>query len=400
VSPSLGPLAGLRVLDFSHAAAGPYTTMLLGDLGADVIKIERPGRGDGSRFMGEPIEDANYSDYYFALNRNKRDVLIDLSKPAGAGLALQLVAVSDIVVQNFRPGVMERLGLGFEQVRALKRGLIYASISAFGSEGPWRERPGNDIILQSVSGLMGITGEVDGGPVRIGAPVSDFSAGLFALVGILAALHKVEENPRGQHIKVSMLEASLALMCSYIPKAARGVRIPRLGRGHAQIVPYQAFVCSDGEYLMVGAFTNGFWRHLCEAIGRPELAKDPRFATNADRLANRKLLIPELVQIFAARPIHEWSKVLDDADVPNSPVLELRDAVQTEQVRHAGTIYEVGHGNRLHHMTRFPVRVPGWSTDKDLPAPYMGEHTRAVLAETLGLNQESIATLEADGVIA
>ncbi len=282
------PLDGIRVLDFSHAAAAPFASMFLGDLGAEVIKIVKPGHGDGSRSMGVPMPllDAKDSDYYVSLNRNKKGIVIDLAQAEGAALARRLAAQCDVVMENFRPQVMGRLGLAFEDLRSLRRSLVYCSISAFGDSGPWCERPANDIIMQSVTGLMGVTGEVGGGPVRIGAPIADFSSGLFGLAGVLAALFARERFPQGQHVKVAMLDASLNMMCNYIPSVATlGQRIERLGRGHAQIVPYQAFACADGEYVMVGAFTRGFWRNLCRALGHEEWITDARFKSNPARLA-------------------------------------------------------------------------------------------------------------------
>ena len=235
------PLEGLRVLDFSHAAAGPFATMFLADLGADVVKVEKPGRGDGSCYMGEPMLGPAESDYYLSLNRNKRSVLIDLWSRTAATRDAPC-SRSDIVVQNFRPGVLDRHHLGYDDLRKVRQGLVYCSISAFGSSGPWRDRPANDIIMQSVAGLMGITGEVGGGPVRIGAPISDYATGLFALVGILSALHCRDEHPEGQHVEVAMLDASIAMMANYVPSVATlGKAIPRLGRGHAQSCPIRRF---------------------------------------------------------------------------------------------------------------------------------------------------------------
>ena len=393
------PLEGLRVLDFTHAAAGPFATMFLADLGADVVKIEKPGRGDGSRYMGEPMLGPEESDYYLSLNRNKRSVLIDLSAEDGRQLATDLARESDIVVQNFRPGVLDRHQLGYDDLRQVRPGLVYCSISAFGSSGPWRDRPANDIIMQSVAGLMGITGEVGGGPVRIGAPISDYATGLFALVGILAALHCRDEHPEGQHVEVAMLDASIAMMANYIPSVATmGRTIPRLGRGHAQIVPYQAFLCADGEYVMVGAFTNGFWRRLCDAVDHPEWKDDPRFTSNADRLAHRDVLLRMLEEIFRHRSREEWITVLTEADVPNSPVLELHDAIASEQAVHNGIVQRL-EGAEL-DVIKLPVVSDQWNlTGATLP-PVMGEHTDEVLQGLLGLDGDRIEELIATGVVA
>jgi crotonobetainyl-CoA:carnitine CoA-transferase CaiB-like acyl-CoA transferase len=393
------PLDGLRVLDFSHAAAGPFATMFLADMGAEVVKVEKPGRGDGARYMGEPMLGPIESDYYLSLNRNKKSVLIDLSTEDGRGLATGLARTSDIVVQNFRPGVLDRHRLGYEDLRKVREGLVYCSISAFGSSGPWRDRPANDIIMQSVSGLMGITGEVDGGPVRIGAPISDYATGLFALAGILAALHRRHALPEGQHVEIAMLDASMAMMANYIPSVATlGKAIPRLGRGHAQIVPYQAFLCSDGQYVMVGAFTNGFWRRLCDAVGQPEWKDDPRFTSNADRLAHRGVLLSTLEEIFQRRTQAEWLAALAEADVPNSPVLELRDAIASEQAVHNKIVQRV-EGAEL-DVIKLPVESDRWSPSPATVPPVMGEHTDEVLGKLLGLDRERIDALAEAGVVA
>jgi crotonobetainyl-CoA:carnitine CoA-transferase CaiB-like acyl-CoA transferase len=393
------PLDGLRVLDFSHAAAGPFATMFLADMGAEVVKVEKPGRGDGARYMGEPMLGPIESDYYLSLNRNKKSVLIDLSTEDGRGLATGLAATSDVVVQNFRPGVLDRHRLGYDDLRKVREGLVYCSISAFGSSGPWRDRPANDIIMQSVSGLMGITGEVDGGPVRIGAPISDYATGLFALAGILAALHRRHALPEGQHVEIAMLDASMAMMANYIPSVATlGKTIPRLGRGHAQIVPYQAFLCSDGQYVMVGAFTNGFWRRLCDAVGRPEWKDDPRFTSNADRLAHRDVLLSTLEEIFQRRTQAEWLAALAEADVPNSPVLELHDAIAAEQAVHNKIVQRV-EGAEL-DVIKLPVESDRWSPSPATVPPVMGEHTDEVLGKLLGLDRERIDALAQAGVVA
>ncbi|HSV84027.1 MAG TPA: CaiB/BaiF CoA-transferase family protein [Ramlibacter sp.] len=397
------PLAGLRVLDFTHAAAGPFASMYLGDLGAEIIKIEKPKGGDGARSMGVPMPmlGPKDSDYYVGLNRNKRNVVIDLGHPEGAALARDMVRHCDVVLENFRPRVMDRLGLGFDDLKALRRGLVYASINAFGSTGPWSARPANDIIMQSVSGLMGITGEVDGGPVRIGAPICDFSSGLFMLSGVLAALFARDSHPEGQHVEVAMLDASLNMMCNYIPSVATlGNRIQKMGRGHAQIVPYQAFLCADGEYLMIGAFTRNFWHNLCRVLGHEEWMTEPKYATNPARLANRAELVGKLQAIFSTRPRDEWTGIMTRADVPNSPVYELHDAVASEQVLHNGSLLTVGEGDKAVRTARNPIRVGAWGEDLAEPVHDMGSDTRDVLRNLLGKDDREIEALVAGNVVA
>jgi crotonobetainyl-CoA:carnitine CoA-transferase CaiB-like acyl-CoA transferase len=396
------PLTGMRVLDFSHAAAGPFATMYLADMGAEVIKIEKPGHGDGARFMGRPLLGPADSDYYVGLNRNKKDVLIDLGTTEGASLARALAAVSDVVLENFRPGVMARLGLGFDDLRTLRPGLVYTSISAFGPTGPWSGQPANDVIVQSVSGLMAVTGEVDGGPVRIGAAVADYASGLFALSGTLAALLVRDQHPEGQHVEVAMLDAAIALMSNYVPSIAAGQskQIPRVGRGHAQIVPYQAFECSDGSYLTVGAFTNSFWRRLATVLDHPEWADDPRYLTNADRLANRDELVPKVEALFRARPRAHWLVVLREADVPNSPVYELHDAIESEQAIHNRIVRKVSNDRATTYVVANPIRVAEWTSESaDVPAPSMGLDTKDILSRLLKLTGDDIARLVTQKVI-
>ncbi len=388
--PQRRPLEGLRVLDFTHAAAGPFATMYLADMGAEVIKVERHGRGDGIRHVAE---------YYVALNRDKKDICIDLAHPEGVALARRIAAQCDIVVQNFRPGVMERLGLGFEDLRKLRQGLIFCSISAFGQAGPWADRPANDIILQSVSGLMGITGEEGGGPVRIGAPIADYASGLFGLSGVLAALYARPHHPEGQHIQVSMLDSAFAMMSNYIPSAARGTRIPRVGRGHAQIVPYQAFVCADGEYVMVGAFTQNFWIATCKALGKYEWIDDPRYRNNAARLKHRDMLLHDMAALFSQKPRDEWLAILEKADVPTSPVLELHDALRSEQASFTGALMEVGEGSERVTVARSPIRVDQWKAQAPSMAPSMGLHTEDVLSGLLGMDQSEIGDLASRSII-
>lgn len=395
------PLSGIRVLDFTHAAAGPFTTMLMSDLGAEILKIERPPRGDGARSMGAPLPgfQPGESDYFQSLNRNKKSIGIDLSRPEGSEVARVLGRTADVVVQNFRPGVMDRLGLGFDQLKQERQGLVYCSISAFGSTGPWASKPANDIIMQSISGLMGVTGEVGGGPVRIGAPVSDYATGLFALAAIMAAILARNEYPEGQHLEISMLESSLNLMCNYIPSVSgNGAKVPRLGRGHAQIVPYQAFRCADGEYVMVGAFTTNFWHNLCDLLDHADWKTDPRFATNRARLANRSLLTSMLDEIFLEVPRETWVERLTAADVPNSPILELDEAVATDQVRHLGSIESIDDDGRPIHVVRSPIRSSSWPERPKSPPPSVGRDTSEAL--NMLVSSERIRALAEAGVLA
>lgn len=397
------PLEGLRVLDFSHAYAGPFCSMYLADMGAEVVKIEKPGRGDGCRYTGiKMFEDAPLQpDFFIAVNRGKKSLLIDMKNPEGIQLIYDLIPKFDIVIQNFRPGVMEHLGLGFEELSKRKPGLIYCSISAFGFSGPMKDKPANDMIMQSASGLMATTGEEDGGPVRVQSPITDFTTGLYALSGVLAAVAARDKYPEGQHVKISMLDACIGLMTNDIPKVVTlGKKLQKVGRRHQFSAPYEAFVCGDGKYLMVGAFTQKFWVSLCELLGCTELTEDPRFLTNGDRAQNRDDLAALLRGKFAEKTRDEWAALLDKYDVPNSPVYEPQEMLALPQVAENGTIMRIGEEiGKPVDVARYPVRCDNWEDDAPVKfPPAMGIDTREVLKE-FDISDERAAQLFADRVI-
>ena len=398
--PARLPFAGVRVIDLSHAGAGPFATLQLGDLGAEIIKIERPRHGDGSRFFGQRVGQAGLSDYFTALNRNKASVVVDISTPEGSELVRRLVAEADVVIENFRPGVLARHGLDFAALTAVKPDLIYCSISAFGPTGPWVERGGNDITIQGLSGLMAGTGGADATIAKVGAPICDLTSGLYAAFAIAAAIAARDEVAGPQLIEIPMLDAAISLMTSYVPSVAAGAPAPRpYGTGHAQIVPYQAFECSDGEHVIVGAFSNGFWRELCALIGQPELARRAEFTSNELRVAHRDELVPILAEVFLTRTQAEWLELLGQTSIPHSPVLTIADAIRSEQAAHNKTVYQVGAGDRAAQVTRFPVRNSAWPRRDDAPPPLLGEHTRDVLSKLLGMDDESIDQMIATGIV-
>ncbi len=395
------PLEGMRVLDLTRVASGPFTTMLMADMGAEVIKLERPGSGDEVRAMGRRLPgcDPRMSDYYVTLNRSKRSVAIDLSTPTGAEITRRLAACSDVFIENFRPGVADRLGVGFDAVRALRPHVVYTSISGFGSSGPWADRPANDVMMQSLSGLMGVTGEIGGAPVRLGSSISDFATGLFALSGTLAALVARDQFPEGQHVEVPMLDSSIAILPNFVPMANRGTRIERIGRRHPQIIGYASFECADGKYVTVGAFSEVFWRRLCPLLGHDEWLDDERFVDNNARVAHREILDGELDRVFRTRTSDEWLEALERADVPCAPVLEFHEAIATEQARHNDVVWKMRHGDEAVGVARNPIRSPQWSPYAPVPAPDVGAQTAEVLAEVLGLDDTEIDDLAAAGAI-
>jgi crotonobetainyl-CoA:carnitine CoA-transferase CaiB-like acyl-CoA transferase len=377
-----GPLAGVRVLDFTHALAGPIATMYLGDLGAEVIKIEHPTRGDGTRHMGRPMSQDGRTDYFLSLNRNKRSVGLHLKEARDLEAVRELVATCDVLVHNFRPGVMERLGLGYDDLTAIRPDLVYLAISGFGETGPLAHRGANDITLQAMGGLMSTTGELGGAPLRLGVSVVDISTGLYAVSGVLAALFHRAMTGEGQRVHVSMLKSSISLLANYVPAVlGAGDEISTSGRGHAQLVPYQSFEAADGGFVIVGAFTQAFWQRYCVAIGRPELADDLRYATNALRLEHRDQLVPVLEEVMRTRPRDEWLAVLEEADVPCAPVLSVGETLRLPQTTATQGVVEVVEGDESVWMAGLPIELSRTPGDPHGFPPLLGADTEAVLAE-------------------
>ena len=394
------PLEGIRILDLSRILAGPWCSMLLGDLGADVIKVERPGRGDDTRAWGPPFVGPE-SAYYLSVNRNKRSVCLDLKEARGLEIAQGLAARSDVVLQNFAPGVVDRLGLGYEALSALNPRLVYCSLSAFGLDGPYVERKGYDALVQAMGGLMSITGEPDGPPTKVGVAVTDVLAGLYAKSGILAALWERERSGRGQHVDVALLDSLVASLVNQTQSyLVTGEAPGRLGSAHPSIVPYQPFEAADGS-LLVAVGNDAQFAALCGLLGRPELATDPRFVDNAARVASREVLVGLLGEVFRTRELAHWVGACEEAGVPAGPVQDLAATFADPQLRHRGVVVEVDHptAGRL-PMVANPIRMSRSELTVDRPPPTLGQHTDEVLAEVLGLSEVELAGLRRDGVIA
>ena len=312
-------LSDVIVIDLSRVLAGPHCTMILGDLGAAVIKVEQPGKGDDTRHFGPPYI-AGESAYYLGLNRNKRSILIDFSTPEGKERLLKLLSTATVLVENFRPGTLERQGLGYEALRAINPGLIYCSISGYGQTGPYALRPGYDFVAQAESGLMSVTGEIDGDPQRVGSPVGDISAGVYACIAILAALRVRDRTGKGQQIDISLLETATSLLSNVASNyLISGEEAPRLGNGHPNIVPYQAFRTQNG-YVVVSWGNDRLYQALCQLLGRDDLANDPNFATNPQRVRNRKQLVSALQEEFLHGSTEEWLPRLREAGIPCGPI--------------------------------------------------------------------------------
>ena len=386
------PLKGMRVLDFTQVMAGPFCTLLLGDLGADVVKVERPPDGEENRrgavrWNGESLP-------FLLINRNKRGICIDLKNPEGRKVALRLAQQADVVVENYRPGTMKDLGLDYESVRQVKSDIIYCSISGFGQTGPYAYRGGYDLIAQGMSGLMSVTGVPDGPPVKVGVPICDLVAGLYAAQSIMAAYIYRLKTGQGQYLDVSLLESGIAMTFWETAEYFGTGQPPRpMGSAHRLSAPYQAFRGSDGKYFTIGAGNQANWRRLCQAIGRPDLAEDPRFADGAHRIRNLNALQHELERTFATRPAAHWLAVLDAAEVPCGPIYTLDEVYKDPHVLARGMLIELEHP-RAGKVPQIGVPVkfsltPGRITR---PAPTLGQHTQEVLQEA-GFTHQEIESL-------
>ena len=400
------PLDGMRILDLTRALAGPYCTMMLGDLGADVIKIERPGRGDDSRGWGPPFVGEAYgpypgeSAYFIAANRNKRSVTVNLKSVEGQEIVRQLAQVSDALVENFRTGALEEMGLGYEDMHALAPRLVYCSISGYGRTGPQAERPGYDFIVQAEGGLMGITGPKEGPPYRVGVPIVDITAGMFASSAILAALHARDRTGEGQLVDISLLDTQVALLANVASNYLVGGEPPlRLGNAHPNIAPYEAFRARD-RWFALAAANQRQWATLCEVIGRPDLEDDPRFATNAQRVAHRPALLEVLGVVFAEREADEWLAELREAGLPCGPINTVADVFEHPQAEARGLALEVEHPTAGPvRVTGFPYKLSQTPAEAHRPPPLLGQHTDQTLTELLGYSVEEIAQLRERGAI-
>ena len=394
-----GPLDGIRVLDLTRALAGPYCTMFLGDLGAEVVKVEQPQIGDDSRGWGPPFV-GDESAYFLSNKRNKKSLTIDLKTDQGVELVRRLAKTADVLVENFRPGTMERLDLGEREIRGLNPRLIYASLSGFGADGPMKDWPGYDLIMQAWGGFMSITGRPDGEPTKVAVAIIDIVAGLMLGKAIAAALFARERTGVGQRIDTSLLEAEVACLIPYGSDYLASGKVPgRNGNAHPNIVPYQSFNTLDG-YMVVGAASEGNWQRLCQAIGRPELANDPRFAKNAQRVGHRKELIDILAEVFLKRDTATWISLLGEAGIPCAPVNTIDRVFAEPQVLHRNMLLEIEHPTAGKvRMAGMPLKFSNTPTSVRLPPPLLGQHTEEVLSSWLGMNDKDIADLRTKKII-
>ena len=368
------PLEGVRVLDLSRVLAGPYATMVLGDLGADVLKVEHPERGDDTRHWGPPFAGGE-SAYFLSVNRNKRSIGIDLKDPDGFERVEKLAAGADVMIENWRRGALEKLGLGYEKLKSANPDLIYCSITGFGP-GPDEDRPGYDFLVQARGGVMGITGQPGGEPTKVGVAIADIVCGLFASNAILAALHRRSVTGEGARIEVPLFESTLGWLANRGQEyLTSGEDTGLIGNAHPSIVPYQTFDAED-KPLVVAVGKNTQFANLCKVIGRPELAEDERFATNPDRVANREALISELQREFSERPADEWADELRAAGVPSGPVNTLADVLADEHLLGSGMLQELNHPSAGHiEMLASPILIEGERLSIRRPPPTLGQHT-------------------------
>jgi len=393
-----GPLAGIRVLDLTRALSGPFATMILGDLGADVIKLEDTWHGDDTRRWGPPFQGDDAS-YFLSINRNKRGLSVNLKDPQGRQVAQRLALATDIMLENFRPGTAARLGLGYQELSERNPRLIYASISGYGQTGPSAALPGYDAVAQAISGMMSVTGEADGEPVRSGTSLADVGAGMYAVIGILAALHARESTGRGQQVDIALLDGQLSWLTYVAGKYfATGVTPGRFGSAHESVAPYQVFPTAD-EPLMVAVGSDGLWRRFTAATGLDELTDDPRYATNPARVSHRDTLVPAITKALAARGCVEWADLLNAAGVPAGPVNTVPAALEQPQVAAREMVVEVEHpvAGTL-KMLGSPLKLSGQPVSFRRPPPTLGQHTDQVLAEA-GYTAAEITGLRDAGII-
>ncbi|QDR79427.1 CaiB/BaiF CoA transferase family protein [Sporomusa termitida] len=382
-------LAGIRVLDLSRVLAGPYCTMMLADFGADIIKIEPPDGGDDSRAFGPFI--GNESAYFMSLNRNKRSMTLNFKRQAECDLFKEMVKQADVVVENYRPGTMEKFGLGYDVLQQINPKLIYAACSGFGHTGPYRDKPAYDIIVQAMGGIMSITGAENGEPTRIGASIGDVIAGMFTAYGVMLALYHRERTGAGQKVDVGMLDCQLAILENAIARYVTSGAVPGpLGNRHPSITPFASYTASDG-YIIVGAGNDRLWERLCTILDRPDLIKDPRFDNNGHRTAHAKELGDILNGIFKAGTIKEWLAILEAAGLPCAPINTIDKVVNDPHVKARDMIVEVEHpvAGSL-KMPGVPVKLSATPGAVETHAPLLGQHTGEILKEILGWDQEQV----------
>ena len=392
-------LEGISVLDLTRALAGPFCTLMLGDNGADVIKIEIPGTGDDTRHWGPPFIQGE-SAYYLSINRNKRSLTLNLRDPQAKEIFLNMAGSADVVVENFTPGVMSRFGLDYHSVKAVNPKIVYCSISGFGQDGPYQNRPAYDQIMQGISGIMSITGEPGGEAQKVGLAITDIGAGMWSAFAIMAALRHRDIGGEGQYIDISMLDAQvswLTYQAAYF--FANGESPKRLGAAHPTLVPYQGFMCQDGKYINVAVGSERIWERFCQGIQRVDLRESPDYASNSDRVANRDKLVPMLQELFLTRTVQDWVDELQQVSVPCGPINDLADVFSDPQLLHRQMYLEMPHPTLgTIKQTGLPIKFSLTPGGLDRHPPLLGEHNQEIL-EGLGYSEADIRRLAEESVI-
>jgi formyl-CoA transferase len=393
-------LQDVKVLDLSRILAMPYCSMMLGDLGAEIIRVERPGLGDETRQWGPPWA-GDQSAYYLSINRNKKSITVDLKKDEGREIILALARRSDILLENFLPGSLAEMGLGYEQISAVNPRIIYASVTGYGQDGPYRDQPGWDFIIQAQGGLMSITGEPDGRPMKVGVAIVDITAGFFACSAILAALHYREKTGVGQHIDIALLDTQAAWLANQAGNYLVSGKAPgRMGNAHPNIVPYETFRAKDGIYIALGVGSNNQWQKFCRLAKLEDLMNDPRFETNPKRVENRKDLVPLLQEIFLRKTSEEWLKILTEAEVPNAPINTIDRVFGDPQVLARGMLVNMEHPvTGPLKVVGSPMKLSETPVQYRFPPPRLGEHTEEILRDILSYDPARISRLKDEKVI-
>lgn len=405
-----GPLTHVRVLDLSRVLAGPWAAQNLGDLGAEIIKIERPGSGDDTRGWGPPyLKDASGKDtpeaaYFASVNRNKKSVTLDIGKPGGQAIVRELAAKCQVVIENYKVGTLARYGLGYEDLKKINPAIVYCSVTGYGQDGPYAPRPGYDFVFQGMGGLMSITGERDGqpgaGPQKVGIAVTDVLTGMYASVAILAALNHAERTGQGQYIDMALLDTIVAFNANQIVSFFCSGNIPkRYGNAHAQVVPYEVFPTSDG-HIILAIGNDGQFKRFCEVAGCAQLADEERFKTNSARIIHRAELIPLIADVMRTRTKKEWIAVLEAATVPCGPINNMKEVFEDPQVRHRDLRVDIPHPlGGTAPVVRSPLRLSETPVDYRIAPPLLGQHTDEVLKGVLGKSDADIAQLRSAGLV-